>query len=112
MSARITIALDAMGGDHAPDMVVQGRQHRAAALSRTSQFLLFGDESRIAPLLAKLPRLAAASTIHHTDEVVTGDAKPSVGAAHRAALDHAARDRRGGRGRGAIASSRPAIPAR
>ena len=75
-SGSITIALDAMGGDRAPAMVLQGAD---LALERHPEvrFLLFGDEARIGPLLTKLPRLATAATVHHTDEVVLGDAKPS-----------------------------------
>ena len=77
MNGSITIAVDAMGGDQAPAMVLQGAD---IALERdpTARFLLFGDEARIAPLLAKLPRLASAATVHHTQDVVLDDAKPSV----------------------------------
>ncbi len=77
MSQRIIIALDAMGGDRAPDMVLRGAN---IALQRFPfvEFLLYGDEGRIRPLLAKLPRLGKQASIHHTDEVVTGDAKPSA----------------------------------
>ena len=77
MSDRITLALDAMGGDRAPAMVLRGAD---IALERhpDAHFLLFGDEAQMRPLLAKLPRLAKAATVHHTDEVVLGDAKPSV----------------------------------
>ena len=73
----ITIAVDAMGGDRAPAMVLHGAD---IALERHpgAQFLLFGDEARITPLLAKLPRLARAATVHHTDQVVLNDDKPSV----------------------------------
>jgi glycerol-3-phosphate acyltransferase PlsX len=76
LSGPITIALDAMGGDRAPEMVIRGA---SIALQRypAAQFQLFGIENRIAPALAKLPRLAERVTIHHTDEVVTGDARPS-----------------------------------
>src|SRR5436190_15273545 len=65
-----------MGGDRAPAMVLQGAD---LALERHpgAQFLLFGDEAQITPLLARLPRLADAATVHHTDAVVAGDAKPS-----------------------------------
>jgi len=72
----ITIALDAMGGDRAPAMVLRGA---SIALERhpAAHFLLFGDEAQIAPLLAKLPRLAQAATLHHTEEAVADDAKPS-----------------------------------
>jgi phosphate acyltransferase len=77
VNGSITIAVDAMGGDRAPAMVLQGAD---IALERdpAARFLLFGDEARIAPLLAKLPRLAGAATVHHTQDVVLGDAKPSI----------------------------------
>lgn len=77
MSEPIIIALDAMGGDHAPDMVIKGA---GIALQRFPQadFIFFGQESRVQPLLAKSPKLAERARIHHTDDVVTGDAKPSV----------------------------------
>jgi phosphate acyltransferase len=73
----IIIALDAMGGDRAPAMVLRGAD---IALERhpATRFLLFGDERLVAPLLAKSPRLADAASLHHTDEAIPGDAKPSV----------------------------------
>ena len=76
MSDRVTIALDAMGGDRAPDMVLKGA---SIALQRFPQvqFLIYGVESRIRPILGKLPRLAAKATVHHTDDVVTDDDKPA-----------------------------------
>ena len=72
----VTIALDAMGGDRAPDVVLRGAD---LALERHpgTQFLLFGAENRIAPLLAQLPRVAQAATVHHTNEMVQNDDKPS-----------------------------------
>jgi phosphate acyltransferase len=77
VNGSITIAVDAMGGDRAPAMVLQGAD---IALERdpSARFLLFGDEVRIAPLLAMLPRLASAATVHHTPDVVLNDAKPSI----------------------------------
>lgn len=77
MSRGMTIALDAMGGDKAPDIVVSG-----AALARERfpdvRFVLFGDESRVAPLLGKHDDLAACCTIEHTDVAISGEEKPSV----------------------------------
>jgi len=66
-----------MGGDRAPEMVVRGAN---IALQRFPhiEFVLYGVESRIRPLLMKLPKLDERSKVHHTDDVVTGDAKPSV----------------------------------
>ena len=77
MSREITIAVDAMGGDQAPDMVLKGAD---MALQRHPDlnFLMFGQEDAIRPLLAKLPKLAQAVSFQHTSEVVLGDAKPSL----------------------------------
>ena len=76
MSDSITIAIDAMGGDRAPEMVLRGAD---IALERYpgAQFLLFGDAAQITPLLGSLPRLMGAARVHHTDEAVADDAKPS-----------------------------------
>jgi glycerol-3-phosphate acyltransferase PlsX len=76
VSDKVTIAIDAMGGDRAPAMVVRGAD---IALERhpNTRFLIFGAEAQVAPLVAKLPRLAQAAELHHTDEVVLDDAKPS-----------------------------------
>jgi glycerol-3-phosphate acyltransferase PlsX len=77
VSEGITIALDAMGGDRAPGMVVRGAE---IALQRRPDlhFLLFGDEDRVRPFLAKAPHLSSAVTLHHTNELVADDAKPSL----------------------------------
>jgi glycerol-3-phosphate acyltransferase PlsX len=77
LSARITIALDVMGGDQAPRMVLKGAD---LSLKRYphAQFLLFGDAEKIKPLLAKMPRLSRGAAIEHTDERITNEAKPSV----------------------------------
>ncbi|HET6469288.1 MAG TPA: phosphate acyltransferase PlsX [Geminicoccaceae bacterium] len=74
----ITIALDGMGGDAAPEIVVEG-----AAIARHTlpdvRFLLFGDEARIGPLLlAARPELARALEFRHTAEFVASDARPSL----------------------------------
>jgi glycerol-3-phosphate acyltransferase PlsX len=97
----VTIALDAMGGDQAPRMVLRGADK---SLQRFPQvhFLLFGDKAKIEPLLAKMPRLAEHSTVQHTDEMVTGDAKPSTAlrtgrrSSMRLALDAVAEGRAAG----------------
>ncbi len=76
MTASVTVALDAMGGDHGPPVIVAGA---ALSLSRHPdlRFLFVGKEDEIAPLLAARPALAGASTIRHTDVAVAMDAKPS-----------------------------------
>lgn len=77
MTERIIIALDAMGGDHAPDMVIKGAN---IALQRFPQveFLLFGQPSKIEPLLARYPKVAQHAQIRATEDVVTSEAKPSI----------------------------------
>ncbi|MDQ0510800.1 phosphate acyltransferase PlsX [Ancylobacter amanitiformis] len=81
MSSTVRIALDVMGGDHGPDVVLPGAE---IALVRHPdiRYLLFGDEARIRPLLAAHPRLAKASQIIHTDVVVRMDDKPSQALRH------------------------------
>jgi len=77
VSEPITIALDAMGGDRAPGIVVKGAE---IALQRHPDvhFLLFGVEDEVRPLHAMVPRLGKSVTLHHTSEVVADDAKPSL----------------------------------
>ncbi len=72
----VRVALDSMGGDHGPSVIVAGA---ALSLSRHPDmaFLFFGRETEIALLLAARPALAAVSTIHHTDVAVRMDDKPS-----------------------------------
>jgi glycerol-3-phosphate acyltransferase PlsX len=77
LNQAVTIALDAMGGDQAPEMVIKGASIALQRFPR-AKFLLFGAEGQLRPLLAKLPKLAEQSTIRHTDEAISGDAKPSV----------------------------------
>src|SRR3546814_14743287 len=74
MAKALTIALDAMGGDAAPQMVVRGA---AIALERFPdvRFLMVGRESEVAPLLGSKKRLLAASDLRHTDDVVSSDAR-------------------------------------
>jgi glycerol-3-phosphate acyltransferase PlsX len=73
---QLTIALDAMGGDLGPDMVVPGA-NLSAIRHPEARFLLFGDRARIAPLLERHPQLKERSEIHHSDIFIAMDAKPS-----------------------------------
>lgn len=76
MSQNIIIALDAMGGDKAPGIVIDGA---ARALERRPNitYRIYGDETRLRPLLAAHPRLPM-SFLHHTPDFIPGDMKPSV----------------------------------
>jgi glycerol-3-phosphate acyltransferase PlsX len=72
----VTIALDAMGGDHGPSVVVPAA---ALALIRhpDMRFVLVGDVASIDAELKDYPQLAKKSEIVHTDVAVAMDAKPS-----------------------------------
>lgn len=81
MGSRITIALDAMGGDYGPSVVIP-----AAAFSLIRhpdlRFIIFGDERAIRECMSSDSPLASVSTIVHTDVVVAMDAKPSQALRH------------------------------
>ena len=76
MSHKVRIALDAMGGDHGPAVVVAGAE-LALARHPESEFLLFGNSSAIEPLVAARPALRSASRLVHTEIAVRMDDKPS-----------------------------------
>ena len=58
MTEQVVIALDAMGGDLGPDMVLSGA---ALALKRhpNIELRLYGDATRLRSLLAQYPDIAA-----------------------------------------------------
>ncbi len=76
MAKRITIAVDAMGGDKAPDMVIHGIAI-ARSLFPTTRFMVFGDKAQVRPLIDQYPELKSASEIIHTEDVVSSQMKPS-----------------------------------
>jgi glycerol-3-phosphate acyltransferase PlsX len=91
MSEPFTLAVDAMGGDHAPAMVMEGLSI-AAERHPGARFLLVGDEARLTPLLAQCKRLQACCTVRHAPDVIANDAKVSAalrmrGASMRVAID-------------------------
>jgi len=84
----VTLAVDAMGGDKAPGVVIQGL---AIAAERYPfvHFLLFGDSRVVEPLLAQEKILADKVTFTHCKEIITSETKPS--AAIRGFLDSSMR---------------------
>jgi glycerol-3-phosphate acyltransferase PlsX len=76
MSGTKTIALDAMGGDFGPSVIVPGA---AMSLERhpALRFVFCGDEAQIREVLAQHASLAEKSRIVHTDIVVGMHEKPS-----------------------------------
>jgi len=73
----ITLALDAMGGDAAPRIVIAGAE-RALDAHADVRYRIFGDCARIEPLMRAHPRLRAVSELAHTSDVVADDAKPTA----------------------------------
>ncbi|MCK5375020.1 MAG: phosphate acyltransferase, partial [Alphaproteobacteria bacterium] len=76
-SAHINIAVDAMGGDYGPSVIIP-----ALALVLKGRpyiyFLIFGDKKKIVPYLNRYPALKQQSRIYHTDKVIKNDDKPSL----------------------------------
>ncbi len=66
-----------MGGDRAPDIVVAGL-NIAAERHPGAKFLLVGDEPKLAPLLRRYARAAAACTLRHTAEAISSEMKPTA----------------------------------
>lgn len=76
MASVVRIALDAMGGDHGPAVVVAAAA-RARERRPGTTFSFFGDGRLIEPILGKHPALASDSAVHHTEVAVRMDDKPS-----------------------------------
>jgi glycerol-3-phosphate acyltransferase PlsX len=70
------IAIDAMGGDVGPAVMIAGA---ALAFKRRDDlsFLFFGDEARIRAEFGAHPGLSDICEIVHTDDVISADDKPS-----------------------------------
>ncbi len=76
MPDKVRIALDAMGGDHGPSVVLPGAD---ISLTRHPdiEYVLFGDRAVVDPILDRLPRLKAKSRLVHTEVSIRMDDKPS-----------------------------------
>ncbi|MEQ8193021.1 MAG: phosphate acyltransferase PlsX [Rhodospirillales bacterium] len=77
MSNRLTLSLDAMGGDNSPNMVIAG-VNTALKQMPDVNYLLFGDREKINPILDKFPRVGEVSQIFHTDEAIGNDTQPAI----------------------------------
>ena len=77
MTTSTIIALDAMGGDRAPEIVIDG-----AALARERypdiRYLFYGNEAEIKPLIDRHAALRNSSELRHTADVIASDLKPSL----------------------------------
>jgi len=86
-----SLAIDAMGGDAAPEVVLDGLE-LAAERHPGARFLLVGDEARVGAALARRKRAARLCSLRHAPEVISGDLKPTAalrmrGSSMRLAID-------------------------
>ena len=72
---KIKISLDAMGGDHAPEIVVEGAAD-AKARYPDIDFIFFGNEKVLSPLINS-KYILYESEIVHTMELIKSNDKPS-----------------------------------
>ncbi|MBR0680564.1 phosphate acyltransferase PlsX [Roseomonas eburnea] len=80
-----------MGGDAAPDVVLDGLE-LAAERHPQARFLLVGDEALVAGGLARRKRAARVCSLRHAPERISGDLKPTAalrvrGSSMRVAID-------------------------
>jgi len=85
------LAVDAMGGDLAPEAILDGLE-LAAERHPEARFLVVGDEARVSGLLATRRRAAKACSLRHAPETIAGDLKPTAalrlrGSSLRLAID-------------------------
>src|ERR1051326_129043 len=71
------IALDAMGGDHAPQPIVAGAVE-AVTSDPDLEVVLVGDQAQIEPCLATAQTQAARLPIFHCTQVITMEETPVV----------------------------------
>lgn len=76
VTKKINIALDCMGGDSAPNIIIEGANIISSA-NPDIYFSLYGDEKLISPILDLCPALKNNSTVFHTDQFIAADEKPS-----------------------------------
>ena len=78
--ARITLAVDVMGGDKGPAEVLAGLLKASSYVPRNLNFLLFGPEKDLSGLLGDNPEWKSINhEIRHAPEVVGMDEKPIAG---------------------------------
>jgi glycerol-3-phosphate acyltransferase PlsX len=78
--SRITLAVDAMGGDKGPSEILAGIAKSASFAPRDLEFQLFGREEELSPLLSSDVALSHLNlSVHHAPEVVEMDEKPIAG---------------------------------
>ena len=75
MEGQLTVAVDAMGGDHAPDEIVKGAVE-ASRKDRNIHVLLVGKEDVVKGTLEKYPHNEEQIQVVHAEEVITTEETP------------------------------------
>jgi glycerol-3-phosphate acyltransferase PlsX len=76
MAEPVRISLDVMGGDNGAEVVLEGA-HISLKRHPNIEYLLYGIESEIMPILERYPEVQAASTVIDCEISITMDEKPS-----------------------------------
>ncbi len=78
MSKKISIAIDAMGGDNSPDKTIEGIKFFIDKYEKNNDFILnlFGKENEIKEKILKYKISSKAINIIHTDAVVSNEETP------------------------------------
>lgn len=74
---KFKVALDCMGGDRAPQVIIEGAD-LIASTNQNIHFLLFGDSSKVNPILQNCRYLKGRYELHHTPDYISANEKPSV----------------------------------
>ncbi len=74
----VQIAVDAMGGDYAPEVVIEGAIAATQEAGDSVQVLLVGPEDRLKPLLETQNAAGRPIAILHAPEVIGMEESPSV----------------------------------
>ena len=75
-SEEVIIALDGMGGDLAPDSVIEGA-YLASKKLLNIKFNIYGNKNKILPILKKKKEILNLVNFRHTKDVITNDTKPT-----------------------------------
>jgi glycerol-3-phosphate acyltransferase PlsX len=76
MVEQLVLSVDGMGGDSAPDIVIEGLEI-AARRSAEISFLVHGDQARLSALMERHPRARAVSKIVPAERAIGMDMKAS-----------------------------------
>ena len=76
LTESIHLSLDTMGGDHAPEIVIEGAAQSKIRYPNL-KFSFFGENDKINPIINSLEILRNSNVIH-TDQIIDANEKPSI----------------------------------